>query len=249
MDLKIKDVAELLNVSETTIRRWLSDGKIPAYRINHQYRFSRIEIENWMMRCKLKSADNSFSPFNETQIYPPMEHENETQEVSSRGGMQHFCLYRAVHQGDVFSNVPGKAKEELIRWTTKNIVQKLGVDAEVLSELLLDREKLMPTALNNGIAVPHTRDFLRKGPLDMVFVVYPQEPIEYGALDGKPVHTLFFLFASNDKGHLQLLAKLAHLGSHSRALEFLMTKPNKKALLDFIRSWEGLIRTMSNSVE
>ena len=48
MDLKIKDVAELLNISETTVRRWLVDGKIPAYRLNHQYRFSRIEIENWM---------------------------------------------------------------------------------------------------------------------------------------------------------------------------------------------------------
>jgi len=36
MDLKIKDVAELLNVSETTIRRWLKDGKIPAYQLNHQ---------------------------------------------------------------------------------------------------------------------------------------------------------------------------------------------------------------------
>ena len=53
MDLKIKDVADLLNVSETTIRRWLSDGKIPAYRINHQYRFNRIEIEDWVMKHKI----------------------------------------------------------------------------------------------------------------------------------------------------------------------------------------------------
>ncbi len=147
MDLKIKDVAELLNVSETTIRRWLSDGKIPAYRINHQYRFSRIEIENWMMSCKLKSHEEGSSPFKETQIYPPLD-ESDSAEASVRGGMQHFCLYRAVHQGDVFSNVPGTTKEELIRWTTKAIAQKLSVDAEVLSELLLDREKLMPTALN-----------------------------------------------------------------------------------------------------
>ena len=242
MDLKIKDVAELLNVSETTIRRWLSDGKIPAYRINHQYRFSRIEIENWMMRCKIKSPEEGFSPFNETQIYPPLDTEKESQEISSRGGMHHFCLYRAIHQGDVFSNIPGKTKEELIRWTTKAVAQKLGVDAEVLSELLLDREKLMPTALNNGIAVPHPRDFLRKGPLDMVFVVYPKDPLDYGALDGRSVHTLFFLFASNDKGHLQLLAKLAHLGCNPKALEFLSAKPDKESLLDFIRSWEGQVR-------
>lgn len=59
MDLKIKDVAELLSVSETTIRRWLIGGKIPAYRLNHQYRFSRIEIENWMMSCKLDLEEDS----------------------------------------------------------------------------------------------------------------------------------------------------------------------------------------------
>lgn len=243
MDLKIKDVADLLNVSETTIRRWLTDGKIPAYRINHQYRFCRIEIENWMMRCKLKSQGMGSSPFNETQIYPPAQ-EIDSHETASRGGMHHFCLYRAIHQGDVFSAIPGNTKEEIIRGTTRAIAQNLNVDAEVLSELLIDREKLMPTALNNGISVPHTRDFLRKGPLDMVFVVYPSEPIEYGALDGKPVHTLFFLFASNDKGHLQLLAKLAHLGSSADALAFLQTKPNKKELLDFIRNWEGSVRAV-----
>ena len=239
MDLKIKDVAELLSVSETTVRRWLTDGKIPAYRINQQYRFSRIEIENWMMGCKLKPQEEGVSPFNEIQIYPPIQEP----ETASRGGMQHFCLYRAIHQGDVFLNIPGTTKEALIRGTTKAIAQPLGVDAEVLSELLIDREKMMPTALNHGIAVPHTRDFFRKGPLDMVFVVYPNDPIEYGALDGKPVHVLFFLFASNDKGHLQLLSKLAHLGNTPKALEFLRSKPDKKQLLDFIRSWEGQIRS------
>jgi nitrogen PTS system EIIA component len=244
MDLKIKDVAELLNVSETTIRRWLGDGKIPAYRLNHQYRFCRIEIENWMMRCKLKSQVVGSSPFNEKQIYPAVE-DNQCHETASRGGMQHFCLYRAIHQGDVFAAISGTTKEEVIRGTTQAIAQKLNVDADVLSELLIDREKLMPTALNNGVAVPHTRDFLRKGPLDMVFVVYPDKPIEYGALDGKPVHALFFLFASNDKGHLQLLAKLAHLGSSPEALAFLQGKPAKKELLDFIRSWEGTVRTVS----
>ena len=49
MDLKIGDVAELLQVSEKTIRRWLAEEKIPSYRINDQYRFSLMEIENWMM--------------------------------------------------------------------------------------------------------------------------------------------------------------------------------------------------------
>ncbi len=234
MDLKIKDVAELLSVSETTVRRWLTEGKIPAYRLNHQYRFSRIEIENWMMRCKLTDSHE------EKQIYPPLkEQKAQNEQAQTRSGVQHFALYRAINQGDVLLNIPGRTKEELIRGTTKVIAPKLNVDAEVLAELLLDREKLMPTALNHGIAVPHTRDFLQKGPFDLVFVVIPEAPIEYGALDGLPVHTLFFLFSCADKRHLHLLAKLAHLGSTPPALAFLQSRPDKKRLLEFIKDWES----------
>ena len=72
MDLKIKDVAELLNVSETTIRRWLIEGKIPAYRLHHQYRFSRIEIENWMMSCRLQKGNKQFSSHKEALSYLPV---------------------------------------------------------------------------------------------------------------------------------------------------------------------------------
>ena len=43
-DLKLKEVAKLLQVSDKTIYRWISDGKIPYYRLNHQYRFKLIEI-------------------------------------------------------------------------------------------------------------------------------------------------------------------------------------------------------------
>lgn len=239
MDLKIKDVAELLNVSETTIRRWLTDGRIPAYRLNHQYRFSRIEIENWMMSCKLKQDAGSFTPFSDDQADSSTCQEPESQ--CQRGGMQQFSLYRAIHRGNVYLEIPGETKEEIIRATMKIAAPRLGLDAEVLSELLLDREDLMPTALNNGIAVPHTRDFLIKGPLDMICVVYPQQPIPYGALDGKPVHTLFFLFSSEDKRHLHLLAKLAHLSSNEESLEMLRSKPDQKKLLEYIREWESHI--------
>lgn len=239
MDLKIKDVAELLNVSETTIRRWLMDGKIPAYRLNHQYRFSRIEIENWVMSCKLKQ-EAGFLPFAQQQIYPlPSE---PAEPSSQRGGMQQFSLYRAIHKGDVLAQVAGETKEEIIKGTAQLIAPRLGLDADVIAELLLDREELMPTALNNGIAVPHTRDFLLQDPFDIIVVVFPQHPIEYGALDGKPVHTLFFLFSSADKRHLHLLAKLAHLSSHDEALEFLRSKPGKEEFLDYIRDWESQIR-------
>jgi len=107
--------------------------------------------------------------------------------------------------------------------------------------LLLDRENLMPTALNNCIAVPHTRDSLLPGHQDVVVVVFLDEPLEYGALDGQPVHTLFFLFACEDKRHLHLLAKIAHLSSQPQVREFFLKRPSKKQLLEFIKEWESQI--------
>lgn len=241
MDLKIKDVAELLNVSETTIRRWLSDGKIPAYRLNHQYRFSRIEIENWMMSCKVDHEKHlSFSQ--PEQIYPLPEDKKEPS--ISRSGTQQFGLYRAVNKGEVYMDIPGDTKEEVIKNTIEKVAKKFNFDAEVVSELFLDREKLMPTSLNNGIAVPHSRDFILRGHAsDIVVVVFPKKAINYGALDGKPVHSMFFLFSSDDKKHLHLLAKIAHLSNNSESLALLEEKPSKESFLEFLKDWEVKLRT------
>lgn len=234
MDLKIKDVADLLNVSETTIRRWLSDGKIPAYRINHQYRFSRHEIEDWVMAQKLGTA----AEFTRVEAKPESK---EVEEAAPQRGQKQFSLYRAIHKGEVLSHVPGTTKEGLIRATMKTTAKNLNLDAEVITELLLDRENLQPTALNNGVALPHARDCILRDGRDVVTVVFPDEPIPYGALDGKPVHTLFFLFASDDKRHLHLLAKIAHFSSQKKTLDFLRSKPSKQKLLEYVKEWESAI--------
>lgn len=237
MDLKIKDVADLLNVSETTVRRWLTDGKIPAYRINGQYRFSKMEIENWVMSHKIGKSDEA-SPFNQVKVKTAEEKES----APSRGGIQQFSLYRALHKGSVIDGIDTDDKEELIRETMRRMSDQMDVDPDAVAEMLLDRERLQSTGLNSGIAIPHTRDFLLNAHHDVVTVVYPKEPIDYAALDGEPVHTLFFLFACENKRHLHLLAKIAHLCSQPGTMEFLQTKPSKEKLLDFVKEWEGQIK-------
>ena len=218
MDLEIEDVVNLLNVSEETVKRWIEGGKIPSYQLQGTHRFSRIEIENWMMQNGL----------------PPQE--------EGRKGTKQFGLYRAIHRGGVHT-IAGDSKEALITQSIHTVAEPLDLDADLVSELFLDRESLMPTALGGGIAVPHTRDFLLKGPHDVVTVVYPEEPLDWGALDEQPIHTLFFLFACDDKRHLSLLAKLAHLAANEEAHELLRSRPNQKDLLDYLKHWEATLTT------
>ena len=235
MDLKIKDVAELLNVSESTIYRWITDGKIPSYQINKHYFFSRPEIENWVISHKISSNHGSHSPSQslEASHFP--------QSRRKTGGSKQFGLYRAVHKGGVLHLKEGKTKEEVIRCTMQRVASDLNLDAELMTDLLLDRERLMPTSLNNGIAVPHTRESLLNSHHDAVVVVFLDQPLDYGALDQIPVHTLFFLFACEDKRHLNLLAKIAHLSQLSESHDLFWSKPTKEDFLKHIKEWESHI--------
>src|SRR5262249_8427534 len=146
-----------------TIRRWVDEGKIPFYRINNQYRFNRNEIENWVLNQKILDA--------------PVDPSSEVAEDHTpiKGGVKQFGLFRALHKGDVLTQVPGHTKEEIIRHTMQRMSKNLNLDADGISDLLLDREKLQSTALNNGIGIPHTRDFLLNANYDVVTVAYPEK--------------------------------------------------------------------------
>lgn len=224
MDLKLKDVADLLLVSEVTIRKWIAGGQIPHYRLQNQFRFNRGEIDEWMMTQHI-----------EHPLFP----------VSKKGGegkgVQQFGLYRALHKGNVYRDIVGNTKEEVIGQVVQRLSLQLRIDPVVLFELLLERERMMPTSLSDGVAVPHTRDFLLQEAYDIVTVVYLDHPIEYGAFDRKKVDILFFLFACDDKRHLHLLAKIAHLHMQEKGRAFLRGRPDKEALLSFVKEWEGAL--------
>ncbi|MBM3195112.1 MAG: hypothetical protein FJZ60_05030 [Chlamydiae bacterium] len=49
---------------------------------------------------------------------------------------------------------------------------------------------------------------------------------------------LFFLFACDDKRHLNLLAKIAHLTANKTLIDKIKTGLDKSTLLNWIRDWE-----------
>jgi len=237
MDLKLADVSRLLNVSKSTIRRWLAEGKIPAYRLGNQYRFSPMEIEAWVMSQKMGNTPQHDSA---DKFQLGIDEEDDEEEVGQ--GQNQFSFYRALNKGLVQSAPGGTNKEEVIRQAVNVMGPHLNLDADLTAELLLDRERLMSTALGFGLAVPHTREIHLEEGQDVINVLFLEEPIAYDALDGQPVHTLFFLFAADDKRHLHLLSKIAHLARDPDTLPLLKARPNKMRLLKHIRSFEASLR-------
>lgn len=222
MDLTIDDVAELLCLSETTVERWAKEGKIPSYTLSNEVRFDREEIDSWLL------GNHSSTLF-------------DGKEPSVKGGIQQYSLTRALNRGGIYQNVPGNDKESLIKNSAELISLKIPFDPTAMTELLLERERLMSTALNNGLAVPHTRESLLDSSYDAIALVFPKEPVDFAALDKKPVHALFFLFACDDRRHLNLLAKIAHFSRDEKNSQFLKERPNKQELLSTIQKWESTL--------
>lgn len=233
MDLKIKDVAELLNVSENTVKNWVSQKKIPFYKINQQILFNRNQIEDWVFK-------QNESPIRAYLAKEDAENSSSEDSLSiANKGVKQFSLYRALHKGNVLAKIPGASKEEVLRNASRAMAATLNLDADALGDLLLERENLHSTSLGEGLALPHARELLLTSHQDIVMIAFPEKTIEFGALDGIPVHSLIFVFACDDRRHLNLVAKIAHLAHVPATRKLLKAKPGKEKILEYIKNWEA----------
>ncbi len=191
MQLNVRDVAKLLNVSEKTIYRWIRDGHIPAYRFQDQYRFSRTELLEWATARRIG-------------IRPDIIHD--TAEESSSP----LRLADALTEGGIHYRISGRTREEVLRAAVAAMTFPEGADRETVLSLFMAREELASTAIGDGIAVPHVRSpIVLQVERPLVFLCLLEAPVEFGALDGLPVHALFFLVCPTVRSHLRLLSRLA----------------------------------------
>lgn len=84
-----------------------------------------------------------------------------------------------------------------------------GLETTELFENMLSREKVGSTGIGNGIAIPHAR--MPSSDQAIAVLIQCDEPIEFDAIDNKPVDILFALFVPEDhcQEHLKTLACMA----------------------------------------
>jgi PTS system nitrogen regulatory IIA component len=76
--------------------------------------------------------------------------------------------------------------------------------------VLLAREALGSTGVGDGIAIPHVRNpIVLHVPRATVTLCFLENPVDFNALDGRPVTTLFTVVSPTVKAHLHLLSRLA----------------------------------------
>ena len=142
-----------------------------------------------------------------------------------------------IRIGGVFADVEGKTPEEIFNNVCRNVSFPEGFDVESLISELVEREKILSTAVGNGIAIPHPRKSMVKEDADQrIIVCYLKKPMDMSAPDERRVSVMFILLTKSTQFHLQILSDLAKLIHQEDFRKFLDTKPNMDSLVEKINS-------------
>lgn len=229
MQLSVKDAANLLNVSEKTIYRWIKQQVIPFYQINEQYRFNRAELLDWATSRRI-------------QISPEIFNETEQSKTSLPS------LADAMKTGGISYRVGGNDKPSVLRAIVDILNLPEEVDREFLYQVLMARETLGSTGIGDGIAIPHVRNpvvlHVSKPSMALCFL---DHPIDFHAIDGQPVSTLFTLISPTVRAHLHMLSRLGYVLQNQEFKSALKQQASRDALMDALSRAEAAIPEMDTN--
>ncbi|MGE5195090.1 MAG: PTS sugar transporter subunit IIA [Deltaproteobacteria bacterium] len=191
MQLTVREASKFLDVSESTVTRWIKQRGLPAQHVGGQYRFNRAEVLEWAAANQIKVSLELFDHF-----------ETDDEPVPT--------LAEALQAGGIFYGLKGTGKESALRSLVEVLPLPAGTDRELLFRLFLAREASAPTAIGGGIALPHTRNpVILHVDRPMVTLCFLEQPVEFGAMDGKPVQAFFSLVCPTMRSHLQMLSRIS----------------------------------------
>ena len=221
MELSIKDIAAALGVQEETIERWAQDGKLPAREINGHYRMNRSELLEW-------------ATFKRIAVHP---------EIATGTDANELEITSALTRGGVHFGVGGDDKPTVLAELVRILPLPAGADRDFLLQVLLAREALGSTGIGNGIAIPHVRNPIVFDVRDPILSLYRlTKPVDFAAIDKKPVDTLFLLICPTIAAHLRSLSRLSFLLKDGDLLHELAGAKTADAMIAlFTRAERGLL--------
>lgn len=213
MKLTVRDVSEMLDVSEKTVYRWLTERKLPGYRMSGQYRFSRAEVLEWATANRLNVSVGALE---------------EPEEL----GQPMPSLAEGFQAGGIFYRLGGTDKEAAVRSVVEMVRLPDEVDREFLVQVLLARERMASTAVGDGIAIPHARHpIVLHLVKPMVALGFLERPVDFGALDGVPVQAMFAVISPTAKAHLHLLSRVSFALRDAEFKSLVLAQAGREELL------------------
>lgn len=130
----------------------------------------------------------------------------------------------------------GNTVEDVFKSICNQAKLPTEITSEVLVQELMLREKVLSTAVGNGIAIPHPRrPLVSSSDESRIIVAYLKSPIDMQAPDFRKVYAMFILLSSSSQLHIKTLSSLAKLFRNDQFKKMLQLRPGKEQLVNLIR--------------
>jgi PTS system nitrogen regulatory IIA component len=223
MQVSVKEAAAILNVSDETIYKWVKDDEIPSHTMNDQVRFNRAELLEWAIAHNIHVSPDLFTGDQPNKSKLP-------------------TISDALKLGGVAYGVGGTDQPSVLRAVVDVMKLPEAVDREFLYQVLLARESLGSTGVGDGIAIPHVRNpVVLHVSHPTVTLCFLKNPIDFHAIDDKPVTTLFTLISPTVRTHLHLLSRLGFILRNPEIKAALKRQATSEELLAMIATAESNI--------
>ncbi|HTL30209.1 MAG TPA: PTS sugar transporter subunit IIA [Tepidisphaeraceae bacterium] len=114
-------------------------------------------------------------------------------------------------------------------------------DPKKVLDSVLDREATRTTGIGNGLAIPHGKC---NGTDHLVMAIgKPATPIDFQAIDGRPVTIIWLLTSPPDKTgpHIHALARISRLMTVEKFRQSLNQAKTNQEMFDIISAQENLL--------
>jgi len=197
--MTIDELMTQLGRERREVERMVSRGRIPGRRVAGEWRFNRLEITQWL--------ESEIRDFDEDDL-ARVEKSQQSADLNPKSPLTQLLSLETV---EVPLNAGTKPS------VLQSLVEVAGRTWQVLEpaavlQAVKQREAVMSTGFDNGVAIPHPRNPLPEALSDSVVAFgRTTSGIPFGGPKRSLTDLFFLVLARDSTTHLQILARIGRL--------------------------------------
>jgi PTS system nitrogen regulatory IIA component len=138
----------------------------------------------------------------------------------------------------IIPDLKATSKRQAFRQLAEATVPLFGGNPENVLDALLDRERIGSTGIGCGVAIPH----IKLAHVKKMYGILARldKPVDYDAIDSKPVDLIFMLVAPADSKttqHLKMLAHVSRLLKDTRTCNAIRGTCDQSKITELLDQW------------
>ena len=227
MQLTLRDAAAYLSVTESAVRRWITERALPVHEVNERLYLNAVELWEWAAEHGVVASRRL------------LEH-------AQRSPEEVPLMSELLRTGGIHYDIEGSGKRDVFRAFVERLPLPPEQDRQTLLSVLEAREALGSTGIGDGIAIPHVRNpIVLHVEQPFVALCLLSSPIDFDAVDGVPVHALFLVVSPTVPIHLRILGELGFLLRDAALRDLLRRRAREYDILSRIDMLEATRTTGS----